>query len=835
MIPSDVTTPTVSARPAMRPPKPSLRPEQVRQVELSQLERRYRSSFRTVRTTEESTVVRLAIVPSDPDFPFELEALQLQLDIPVDYPAKHCSVKVMNPEIPPGFAFHLERGYDVYASKRTSTLVRQMDWMDKNMEILLQEPPAPTVKFVFNNNASHEDTLTRLSNLEISSPTQTENKPENPKKVKKPRKPKQPKQPDQPKKPKKPEHPAQPPAIDAPQSTNSTPTISYTHDQLEEASKKREQELRQLQARFRSTYKVLECDKNRIVVEIKVPLTDPDFTFSQKFGNELQVDYSIPSLYPLESCSVEIKNDTEYRRVIKDTFADYVKDGAHSLFSNLNWLNQKLPTILSNPVPVYHAQKQQDHTVSSSSTASTCSTSSTSPVAAVTAGVQITPDPSPAMPAIPFTEKENQKKKKKKTSLFDEQEKSNRVIIVSRPLVHPDPDHSDTTSLPHHKHHKHPKPESEDEGDSSDDNNDNKNRTRTRTRTRTRDTDSDSSCSSNSSEEEEEKKAPLPVAGPAARRGTAIRLIEPRLENVSLFYCLSLHLIVKCARCKNTVEIENLMPEKVSLGGRQEGKERWMTCTTCSSIIGAKFIGEFMHENARTVGCLQLAGCTPFDVLPSSFIGTCGKCMDDMRSPVRIAPNDQPASVHCFGCHAKMTIWLGDFKFAQVGLIGPDGSSNGTDRLRASEQQVMKLKLKKTRVKEELLTIGQPLPDQGTCIHYRKSKRWFRFSCCNKLYKCDQCHDRQEDHPCEMAKRHVCGLCSREQAIGPKPCACGHDFDRDHQKSAFWEGGQGTRNRDAMNRKDSHKYKGKAKVTSKKQERVGMAGKEKYQKKEANE
>ncbi|KAL0081074.1 hypothetical protein J3Q64DRAFT_1643519, partial [Phycomyces blakesleeanus] len=693
--------------------------EQVRQVELSQLERRYRSSFRTVRTTEESTVVRLAIVPSDPDFPFELEALQLQLDIPVDYPAKHCSVKVMNPEIPPGFAFHLERGYDVYASKRTSTLVRQMDWMDKNMEILLQEPPAPTVKFVFNNNASHEDTLTRLSNLEISSPTQTENKPENPKKVKKPRKPKQPKQPDQPKKPKKPEHPAQPPAIDAPQSTNSTPTISYTHDQLEEASKKREQELRQLQARFRSTYKVLECDKNRIVVEIKVPLTDPDFTFSQKFGNELQVDYSIPSLYPLESCSVEIKNDTD----------------------NLNWLNQKLPTILSNPVPVYHAQKQQDHTVSSSSTASTCSTSSTSPVAAVTA--------------------ENQKKKKKKTSLFDEQEKSNRVIIVSRPLVHPDPDHSDTTSLPHHKHHKHPKPESEDEGDST--------------------------------------------------------------------------VVVICARCKNTVEIENLMPEKVSLGGRQEGKERWMTCTTCSSIIGAKFIGEFMHENARTVGCLQLAGCTPFDVLPSSFIGTCGKCMDDMRSPVRIAPNDQPASVHCFGCHAKMTIWLGDFKFAQVGLIGPDGSSNGTDRLRASEQQVMKLKLKKTRVKEELLTIGQPLPDQGTCIHYRKSKRWFRFSCCNKLYKCDQCHDRQEDHPCEMAKRHVCGLCSREQAIGPKPCACGHDFDRDHQKSAFWEGGQGTRNRDAMNRKDSHKYKGKAKVTSKKQERVGMAGKEKYQKKEANE
>jgi ubiquitin-protein ligase len=56
------------------------------------------------RDTEDETIVRLAIKPSDPDFPYEIEALQLQLNIPKDYPKKACSAQVLNSDIPKGFA-----------------------------------------------------------------------------------------------------------------------------------------------------------------------------------------------------------------------------------------------------------------------------------------------------------------------------------------------------------------------------------------------------------------------------------------------------------------------------------------------------------------------------------------------------------------------------------------------------------------------------------------------------------------------------------------------------------------------------------------------------------
>jgi uncharacterized CHY-type Zn-finger protein len=196
--------------------------------------------------------------------------------------------------------------------------------------------------------------------------------------------------------------------------------------------------------------------------------------------------------------------------------------------------------------------------------------------------------------------------------------------------------------------------------------------------------------------------------------------------------------------------------------------------------------------------------------------------MADMTSTVRLSPHDPPRTFNCFSCHTKMTCGLGNYRFVKIG-------SEGGERLVANEEQVMKLK-KKKKSKEDPLTIGEPLPDQGTCSHYRKSKRWFRFSCCNKLYPCDNCHDGHEDHHVEFAKKHVCGLCSREQNIvSGKPCICGHEFEKAPQKQAFWEGGKGVRNKSAMSRKDPHKHKGLGKTTSKKQDRVGIAGKERHQ------
>ena len=85
---------------------------------------------------------------------------------------------------------------------------------------------------------------------------------------------------------------------------------------------------------------------------------------------------------------------------------------------------------------------------------------------------------------------------------------------------------------------------------------------------------------------------------------------------------------------------------------------------------------------------------------------------------------------------------------------------------------------------------GRPLPNTGTCLHYKKSHRWpgntdidvntdiksdidlntdtdtndcCRFPCCGKAFPCDVCHDSTEDHPMERANRMICGYCSKEQ------------------------------------------------------------------------
>lgn len=294
------------------------------------------------------------------------------------------------------------------------------------------------------------------------------------------------------------------------------------------------------------------------------------------------------------------------------------------------------------------------------------------------------------------------------------------------------------------------------------------------------------------------------VAGPSVlsgvtstdiRRGTEIRLIDPKLDNVSLFKCTSLHLMVKCNRCKETVQVQNIKSD-------QDAKERWMACPTCTAELGIKFVGELVHQGAKSLGLLQLSGCKPYDILPSGYIGTCGSCMADMAHTLTLSPHDPPRTMACFSCHAKMTCGLGDYTFIKIG-------SEGGEKLKADEKQVMKLKQKKK--KEDHLVIGEPLPNRGTCTHYGKSNRWFRFSCCNKLYPCDICHDSHEDHHVEMAKRHVCGLCSREQTIvGGKACVCGHEFDRAPQRGAFWEGGKGVRNVATMSRKvqiNLHVYK----------------------------
>ena len=66
--------------------------------------------------------------------------------------------------------------------------------------------------------------------------------------------------------------------------------------------------------------------------------------------------------------------------------------------------------------------------------------------------------------------------------------------------------------------------------------------------------------------------------------------------------------------------------------------------------------------------------------------------------------------------------------------------------------------LSKKKVKsatDDALIVGERLPKNGTCKHYGKSFRWFRFQCCGRLYPCDVCHESlSEPHETAPANRY---------------------------------------------------------------------------------
>ena len=115
--------------------------------------------------------------------------------------------------------------------------------------------------------------------------------------------------------------------------------------------------------------------------------------------------------------------------------------------------------------------------------------------------------------------------------------------------------------------------------------------------------------------------------------------------------------------------------------------------------------------------------------------------------------------------------------------------------------------------REAGIHVGAPLPQTGTCKHYKRSHRWLRFPCCGRAWPCDVCHDSNSDHECEWANRMICGFCSKEQPFSSsKSCNnCGAAFDGSGR--SHWEGGHGCRDQSKMSKKDSHKYAGSGKTT----------------------
>jgi len=110
--------------------------------------------------------------------------------------------------------------------------------------------------------------------------------------------------------------------------------------------------------------------------------------------------------------------------------------------------------------------------------------------------------------------------------------------------------------------------------------------------------------------------------------------------------------------------------------------------------------------------------------------------------------------------------------------------------------------------------LGEALPKNGTCSHYRKSFRWFRFPCCGRSFPCDICHDEVSDHESSLANIQICGFCSKSFPVSKTDCINCKSSTTNTSSTFFWEGGKGCRSRRMLNNNDAKKFGGLSKTIS---------------------
>ncbi|KAI0022864.1 hypothetical protein F4780DRAFT_141089 [Xylariomycetidae sp. FL0641] len=261
--------------------------------------------------------------------------------------------------------------------------------------------------------------------------------------------------------------------------------------------------------------------------------------------------------------------------------------------------------------------------------------------------------------------------------------------------------------------------------------------------------------------------------------GTAITFPSVELHSIELLQVSILNISAKCERCRTLNDITGLKP----------GAEKASSCKKCATPFTAKFRQEMVHQASTRAGFVDVFGCSVADMLPSTFIPTCAKCSTPSQGLVSV--RGETITNVCRECHGRFTFKIPEVKFMPVTHGSALPPTTGPRR----------------RQEKLGLHAGEPLPGRGACTHYRKSYRWFRFSCCGKVHPCDKCHDEAEDHLQEWANRMICGWCSREQNYAVEACVfCGRSVIGKRGRG-FWEGGKGTRDRTLMSRKDKRKFR----------------------------
>lgn len=238
------------------------------------------------------------------------------------------------------------------------------------------------------------------------------------------------------------------------------------------------------------------------------------------------------------------------------------------------------------------------------------------------------------------------------------------------------------------------------------------------------------------------------VSSAAAYKGPLNVEIRAYRSNVAFLMCRRPRLQVECSRCKKHVAVEESC-----------------ACPSCSNSICVRYS---CAVSSGFLGNLVLTGASFVCFGRMDYQFSCLECGEGYECQIE---KGAELEFNCHRCARSILIRIEHLCF------------------RKKEPQ---------NAPREVA-----LHNKGTCVHYKKSFRLFKFPCCNGVFPCDVCHNSVSGHRAVLASRMICGLCGKEQNVSTQ-CACGMVVGR---ASAFWEGGKGTRDKSKMSRKDKKKYR----------------------------
>ncbi|KAF8459438.1 hypothetical protein BGX38DRAFT_13557 [Terfezia claveryi] len=305
-----------------------------RQVQLLQLQQRYQ--FKGDDGSNEATDFTINLTPSDPEFPYAVDALNFVLTVPQEYGASvsggkadgnvafdeetRPTIHVLNEDIPVGFKINIQNGFNeiVRNASKAATLLDIVDTLDKRLEGFLAAEKASTIKIIPNvpNKASPNSGIATGIAASTLGPTNVDVF-------------------------------LQHDAYMESHSQKTAPLPAYSQDEIAVAAVKRAQDVRQLEARLgrSDVYRRTEAPDGELIYTVPLEARRKDL-LSAPLLTMRSVILRVPKLFNLEPCIITVTGTGITRDVsepLEKKFIQQVKTNPNwSLMAQLNALAANL-------------------------------------------------------------------------------------------------------------------------------------------------------------------------------------------------------------------------------------------------------------------------------------------------------------------------------------------------------------------------------------------------------------------------------------------------------------------------------------------------------------